>query len=310
MIVGPQLTSNQVNAYYTNYVSWWSSYGLLNLLRLFLVNLFYTTVSIATISFALLDKMLGKFGIIIIICTIIGLIAILGIFSQLRYNKTLVYYLSGYLCVILLWPWHPSRFLIPILPFLLAYLFREIWRTFLKHFAIANRKLLITLIVSVLIGTNLISGYQIGKMSRTLCYPYPTILKDPVSWLSYSSIFHWIDCNTQPDDIVASGFDTMVYLYTGRRGFRPFAMNPMALFYFQDVPPMTVEKLVHFLNCYKPTYLIQTPIPFFREDKYFPEMIKEMSVKYPGALKTVYVGKDKRFLIFKIQTDLLISGNY
>jgi hypothetical protein len=310
MLVGPQWTQNQVNIYYTNYGSWWSSFGVANSFRLFLINSFYTAAGIATISFGLVNKIVYQIGIGILICSAIGLIAIIGIFRQIRHNRILVYYLVGYMSVILLWPWPPSRFLIPILPFLLAYLFKEISRTFQNYSAITNRKLLITLSLSVLIGINLSLNYQIGKMSRALCYPYPTTLNDPVSWLSYSSIFHWINDHTQPEDVIASGLDTMVYLYTGRFAFRPFAMNPISLFYSRDSRPLTTASLIRILKDYQPKYLIQTPMPGFSEEKPFSEIINETFVKYPGLLKTLYVGKDKRFLIYQIQPHLLAAANY
>jgi hypothetical protein len=310
MLVGLQWTPNQVNTYYTNYGSWWSSFGLVNLSRLFLVNLLYTTVSIAKISFELLNKIVQQFGITITICSLIGLISILEIFRQIKYNRILVYYLVGYLSVIILWPWPPSRFIIPILPFLLAYLFKDISKLFQNYLSIINKKLLIILSLSVLMGINLSSIYQIGKINRTMHYPYPTTLNYPVSWLSYSSIFHWVNNHTQPDDVIASGLDTMVYLYTGRRAFRPFAMNPISLFYLKDSRPMATATLIRILKDYQPKYLIQTPMPGFSEEKPLSEMINEIFIKYPGLLKTVYVGEDKRFLIYEIQPRLLAAADH
>ena len=187
------------------------------------------------------------------------------------------------------------------MPFILAYLFKTIWNILKKYSAIANRKLLITISLSVLIGINVCSSYQIGKFNRAMRYPYPATLDYSVSWLSYSSIFHWINDHTQPDDVMASGLDTMVYLYAGRRAFRPFAMNPVSLFYLKDSRPMATATLIRILKDYQPKYLIQTPMPKFSEEKPFSEIIHETFVKFPGLLKPVYLGADKRFLIYEIQ---------
>lgn len=303
MIIGPQWSSYQVNSYYTNYGSWWSSFGWPYLSRLLLVNLFYIAADIIMIGLSLFMKLAQQFNSIIILCIALGSMAIIGILKQIRSNSILVYYLIGYLGIITLWPWPPTRFIVPILPFLLAYLFKEIWIIFQKYLAISNRILLISISLIVLIAINVSSSYQIGKISRAMCYPYPIELKDSVSWLSYSSIFHWINIHTQPDDIIASGFDTMVYLYTGRRGFRPFIMNPISLFYLQDSRPMAIATLIRILKDYHPKYLIKTPLPLFSEEKPFSELLSEISVKYPGWLKTVYVGEDKRFLIFELQAN-------
>jgi hypothetical protein len=241
---------------YTNYVGWWSSFGLLNLTKLFLVNLFYMTSSFATISIGILAEMVQRFGILFIfLCIFIGLITLIGIIRSFRTRQILPYYLIGYLCVIIVWPWPPQRFIIPILPFLLSFLFRGIWEMGQKYRFLSNRKLLVTISLIVLLGVNLTLVYQAGKTSRAMGYPYPSSLKEPISWSSYEAIFHWIKNNTQPDDIIASGLDSMVYLYTGRLAFRPFAMNPLALFYFQDTPPWTMDNLINILRDYQPKYL-------------------------------------------------------
>ena len=301
MIIGPQWSSNQVNSYYTNYGSWWSSFGWSYLSRLLLVNLFYIAVNIITIGLSLFTKLAQQFRSIIILCTFLGSMAIIGILNQIRSNRILVYYLLGYLGIITLWPWPPARFIVPILPFLLAYLFKDMWIIFQKYLAISNRKLLISTSLIILISINLSSSYQIGKMNRAMCYPYPTELKDPVSWLSYSSIFHWINIHAQPDDIIASGLDTMTYLYTGRRAFRPFVMNPISLFYLQDLPPMAIATLIRILKDYHPKYLIKTPLPLFSEEKPFSNLVAKLCKEYPNWLKPVYIGEDKRFIIFELK---------
>jgi hypothetical protein len=162
----------------------------------------------------------------------------------------------------------------------------------------------------ILLGFNLKLVYQIGRIERATSYPVISSLNETVSWSSYQDIFHWINTHTHPEDTIASGLDSMLYLYTGRRAFRPFMMNPMALFYFQNIPPWTTEKLLHILASFKAQYLVRTPMPFFGEEKPFAKVINETIRRYPGLLKTVYVGEDKRFIIYKFQADFLASGSY
>ncbi len=302
MLAGPQWAQNQVNTYYTNYVSWWSSFGLLSITKLFLLNLLYITRSFASISLAILDEMVQHFGILFIgPCILIALITLVGIIRSFPARQILSYYLIGYLCVILVWPWPPQRFIVPILPFLLSFLFRELGQMSQKYRILLNRKLLVTISLIVLLGGNLSSVYQAGKTSRAMGYPYPAPLKEPISWSSYEAIFHWIKNNTQPDDILAAGLDSMVYLYTGRRAIRPFAMNPLALFYFQDTPPWTMDNLLNILRDYQPKYLIQTPMPIFSEEKPFSKLLSEFITKYPERLTPLYVGKDNRFIIYRFE---------
>lgn len=302
MLVGPKWAQNQVNTYYTNYVGWWSSFGLLSLTKLFLLNILYMTISFTTISFAILDELVQRFGILFIgPCICIILITLIGIIRGFKARQILPYYLIGYLCVILVWPWPPKRFIIPVLPFLLSFLFKEMGRIAQKYRLLSNRKLLVTICLIILWGGNLTSVYQAGNTSRAMGYPYNSSLKEPIYWSSFEAIFRWIKNNTQPEDILACGFDSMVYVYTGRRAFRPFAMNPLALFYFQDTPPLAMDNLINVLREYQPKYLIQTPMPYFSEEKPFAKLLSEFITKYPGRLQPLYVGNDKRFIIYEFQ---------
>jgi hypothetical protein len=101
---------------------------------------------------------------------------------------------------------------------------------------------------------------------------------------------------------MASGLDTMIYLYTGRRAVRPFAMNPISLFYLKDSPPMVTASLIRILQDYQPKYLIQTPMPKFSEEKPFSDIIQETFIKYPGLLKTVYWGENNYLVIYENST--------
>jgi hypothetical protein len=197
------------------------------------------------------------------------------------------------------------------LPLLLAFLLGEIWQMAQKLSFSLNKRIVDSVIVSIMIFIlvfNLMLFYQRAITNHATGYPYPWVLEDPVSWSSYEAIFNWINHYTQVDDILASGLDTMMYLYTNRCSFRPFAMNPLALFYASGSCPMTMKNLIGILKAYQPKYLIQTPMPIFSEDKPFGELLREMIAKYPGWLTPVYVGEDKRFLIYELQLNLQPAG--
>ena len=50
-------------------------------------------------------------------------------------------------------------------------------------------------------------------------------------WRSYERLFVWLKSNTQEGDVIASGLDSMVYLFTERKAVRAFVARPTALFY-------------------------------------------------------------------------------
>jgi 4-amino-4-deoxy-L-arabinose transferase-like glycosyltransferase len=309
MLLGPRWSPHPVNPYYTNYEHWWSSYGMLNLAKIFFFNIFYTTVDIVMICFGLVDHFLKHNGTIIIILIAILLLTLSAILNDIKHKNLLGLYLSAYLGLIWIWPWPPDRFLIPILPFLLVFLFKEGWKVIQKSKIISERRYLLALCLIVLLGFNVQQVYQVGRMARAIHYPLLTEMPEPISWSSYQEVFHWVNTHTTSADTLAAGLDSMLYLYTGRRAWRPFMMNPMALFYSQNGPAWTRRDFLHSLKFAQPQYLILTPMPWYNEEKPFAEVVKETIQKYPGLFKTVYVGQDKRFIIYRLQAEGLAARN-
>lgn len=124
-----------------------------------------------------------------------------------------------------------------------------------------------------------------------------------VSWSSYERIFDWLRTNTRVDDVVASGLDTMIYLYTGRQGFRPFQHKPLSMFYGQDSPALgTIEELMQFLDTYHAKYLVHFPMPRFAEEKPSAELIEKVRIQHPDMLKIIYTDIDERFKIFEVMS--------
>jgi hypothetical protein len=92
----------------------------------------------------------------------------------------------------------------------------------------------------------------------------------------------------------------MIFLYTGRRAIRPFRINPGLIGYGKDLetygPP---EELLQTLRTYKVRYLVGVPV-FTFDQNLLDDLISELQQKYPGLLKQVYSGKDKRFVVFEL----------
>ena len=300
MLIVPKWDQHQINVY-SNYLSFWSTFGGLNLLRIIVLNFFFLLMSIVDISIGWLGIFAHKYNIIIMLLYLfIGLMAITWLLIQSKYLKILHSYLIFYLCIVVLWPWPPSRFIIPILPFVAACLLIVIKRNIDNYSFHHNKKIYYIVCLILIIFINLLSVYRTEKISSSMGYPFLKPLDEPISWSSYEAVFNWINIHTQADDVLASGLDPMVYLYTGHHVIRPFAMDPLSLFYFKDSPPVSMEQLIHFLRDYQPKYLIETPMPLFGEEKPFSDLLLKIFKEYPGWLNPVYVGEDKRFIIFEI----------
>jgi 4-amino-4-deoxy-L-arabinose transferase-like glycosyltransferase len=60
MLAGTKWNQNQINTYHTNYARWWSSFGLLNLFRLFQYNSLNILINLPRISFGLLIQLIPQ----------------------------------------------------------------------------------------------------------------------------------------------------------------------------------------------------------------------------------------------------------
>jgi hypothetical protein len=93
----------------------------------------------------------------------------------------------------------------------------------------------------------------------------------------------------------------MIYLYTDRRGFRPFVHHPERLFYGAGGPPVgTAEEVLANLQRKRAQYLVTVPLPGFSEEVAFAEAVTTLRERYPERLATRYKGADGRFMVFEI----------
>jgi hypothetical protein len=156
---------------------------------------------------------------------------------------------------------------------------------------------------AILITFNLAYASHVHSLIKAVRYPFFSVTIDQVTWESYEDIFDWILKHTEAGDVIASGLDTMIYVYTGRQGLRPFLSSPASMFYGQKhIPPLgSLEEMVHTMKSTGTRYLVELPMPVFSEYKYFAKLIAELKEKQPCFLNQVYEGKDNRFVVYKIE---------
>ncbi|MFZ2087166.1 MAG: hypothetical protein WAU47_01210, partial [Desulfobaccales bacterium] len=154
---------------------------------------------------------------------------------------------------------------------------------------------------AVLLVINVAVMARMVQITRNGHYPLVSKINKAVSWQSYEDTFRWIKQNTKPGEVIASGLDTMIFLYTGRQAFRPFQGRPASLFYGSPDPALgSWKEVVQFLERRQARFLVSLPMPGFSEERHFAEVIGQIIVNCPGLLELVYEGPDKRFLIYGI----------
>ena len=308
MILVPKIgQSPAATSWYISYLSWWRhTFGFSFMGQIFLFNFLGIACGCVQIGMTFFRNVFQLSGWSIPIVALFWSTATLDAWRQIGRQRILSYLLFGYLTIVVLWPWSPFRYLIPIMPFLLAYLLGGIWKTVQKYSSSLGIRILAASALGMVTLANLGSVYKIAKLNERTSYPQLLgLIDNPVAWSSYQKLFRWIKTHTEPTDVVAYGLDPMIYLYTGRQAFRPFVMRPGEMFYGQKFPAIMLEEQISYLSVYRPKYLVQTPMPASSpQDEYFDEILRQIRQRYPNWLKTVYVGSDKRFIIFEIQHHL------
>jgi hypothetical protein len=298
---------NPVQEYYVDYIGWWHRFGYYSMASIFFINIFIFLYGVNRLIFSGIYYIFFPFDFnwtFFIYLLFMAFIFFLYCVRNIRNPGFLFLFIISYIGIILFWPWPPDRFIIIILPFLIGHLVLGI-DTIFERLGFKNIfRAAGAVIMIILVTTNLFIVYQnIEDQKRT---GYPQIIsqasmEDSVYWASYEDIFNWVKEHSSPNDVIASGLDSMVYLYTGRQSFRPYVANFISVFYNGNYPAVgTVDEFHRILATYKPKYLIDTPMPGFPEEKYFHTLLQHFLNRYPNALRPVYMGQDTRFKIYEI----------
>lgn len=138
-----------------------------------------------------------------------------GLIGQILFRHALSdWYVAAYLGMALLWPWEPTRFMVPLIPLMFDYFWFELsllgqllvhrwpgWQTGLRRLAIAGVVLFI-----------LANGW-VQALAAVATYRTPVV---PPEWQARYRLFEWVKENTHPEDVLASLIDFQLYLYTDR----------------------------------------------------------------------------------------------
>jgi hypothetical protein len=295
---------SRVDGYYTDYMGCWSSTGLSMFGSVFLWNTVmivrgsgeYLLEGLAAVS----ESHLGA-GRTLILTASLGIVPWIAMATGLRQVRILPWTLAAYLALMLVWSWPPYRFLVPILPWLAAY--------FLAAAAAAGSRLGLgigwqragaaCLAVIAFANGALVMGH--AEVVSQTGYPLVDLADPQTNWPAHQRLFAWLKQNSRPGDVVTSGLDSMVALYTGRQAFRPIVYQPGQLFYGQAAAQSMDQELGAILKLRRPRYLVQLPMPGFAEQQPFARAVAELRRRNPEWLSVVYRDEDPRFVIYELQ---------
>ncbi|MGB7911858.1 MAG: glycosyltransferase family 39 protein [Desulfobaccales bacterium] len=290
-----------VTGYYTDYLGWWGSTGPALLGKVAAGNLVFIIWSIAKLSLEGLNQWLTHVALWPIVATFLGLISLVGVLGRLGRGQVLPFYLLFFLMVVLLWPWSPFRLLVPVLPFVIAYLLAGMLTLSGKLPEKLWFRSLAAGVVSILVLANLTLLYQDRVLSRRTGYPYDGLPSHPASWPQYQGLFHWLKANSKPGDVLAAWEDPMLYLYTGRISIRTFEATPAPRSLYGEAAPSlgTVADLGRTLRTYQVRYVVKMPVDT-QVAKEVNRVLDGLQQQYPDWVKTVWVGQDRRFAVLAL----------
>jgi len=202
-------------------------------------------------------------GFRLALAVVLAALTCAGIVTSWRRAPVVVWTVLGYLAIVLVWPFHPQRFVWGIgalwIPLCCVGALR-VWESIPASAPRLSRALagaaLFALAISIPAGSVL--AVRTRAWERVPRGGLETI-EPMVQWFSH---------NTQPDELVASDSETLIYLYTGRRAlpFVPFKPG-------DRVGLMTAEEayagLAEILTLYHPRWIFALTEPSVRVASHF-----------------------------------------
>lgn len=151
----------------------------------------------------------------------LGVVLLIGLWSQLRRMDPLGVCLGCYLAVVMMWPWDPSRFVLPVLPLFLVtameginttmkWLVRDRIDAWPRSLFYGGLVLLCALALAA-------DGAWMRRLYLTGHHAGSAPGGD---WNEMRSAFEWIKANTPPDAVLVSSYPEGAFLFTGRKTLR------------------------------------------------------------------------------------------
>jgi hypothetical protein len=242
----------------------------------------------------------------------IVLFSIIGIFVSLR--KDMVFILMFFavsLAILLFWPFHPGRYTAPLIPVLILFLFRGIRAAQLFVTLSLLRQDVFKWWVTTLLGTPLflllfldgiwLSSFLLITDNQTTRGFYGSRMS--YGWQGFEETFAWLRQHTQSDSILATAYDPMYFLYTGRQAIRPTLHRPATYFYpyGRTSPDVgSVEEIQPQLKNLNVRFLVIDPLEGYAEGKATQRLLDQLVSAYGERAKLVFTSSDGKHRIYAL----------
>lgn len=219
-----------------------------------------------------------------------------------------------YLTLILLWPFDPGRYSMPLVPLLLLSLIEGTVTAFHGlRTSVQQRPPRWLLQAFVLLPLTVIVVLDVLWV-RAFLRPVPGKTRVAFSaWLDYSwtgfeETFAWIREHTEPDALLATPYDPMYYLFTGRQGVRPWFHRPETYFYPRGgaQPRMgPADEVRRALTELGVGYMVIDPLEGYVEREAAQELMEEILGGYAEPPTLMYISTDGLHRVYRLPRERL-----
>jgi hypothetical protein len=271
-------------------------------LQVFLNNILYL---LASIDRALLLPALPWLRVLVYPIIVIGFVFSLG--RQGVFGTT---FLVLYLFMVLLYPFHPHRYLMPLIPLILVFFFKGMRvagseRNELSFPRNAPKIIVDTLLICVVVLNTLwLQSYLRSSSEEKTRAWYGIML--PYQWQGFEETFAWIKIHTRREDVLATGYDPMYYLYTGRKAVRPWFHKPETYFYPSGTKQADIgsaEQVKNELKALGVRYLVIDPLDGYVEKEAATRLFAELLRSYPIEPRLVFTSSDSMHKVYLLEPD-------
>jgi hypothetical protein len=156
-----------------------------------------------------------------------GMAVVAGAWTYPRAERALLGRITACYCLLILG--HPlpmERYLVPVIPIaaLLLTAGGACARTFLARRRMLSELAAIVPLAALLAGN--LAWLQHCAVTRAQGPQWHFGRRAAVAWSGFEEVFAWLDAHTTTDAVIASAFDPVYFIYTGRRAVRPWVHQP------------------------------------------------------------------------------------
>ena len=204
----------------------------------------------------------------------------------------------------------PGRYMLPIVPCIVLLLFRGMNALERSIAALGSKRMLVSifakcawlplfllLVVNGVWFSSFLFQHQMGTTrglnGQLLRY----------RWSGFEESFTWIKKNTDTSAILASAYDPMYFLYTGRRAIRPAYHRSASYFYpYGDAQPDvgSVAEIERDLKNLPVDYLIVDPMDGYAEGPATLKLFDDLVASYGPRAQLVFTSSDGKHRIYQL----------